>query len=118
MNSNHDVVCDQDEYIKTLRPIMHPETTGQAAEKEATKTVTDLFVSLRRAVSYTLLTRFRCVYRCITKDSDADEIRRPQTERRHQEATEGTAKACFPMHVMPKEDRHSHRQRISKNRFR
>ena len=28
MNSNHDVICDQDEYIKTLRPIVHPELTG------------------------------------------------------------------------------------------
>ena len=57
MNSNHDVVCDQDEYSKTLRPIVHPGLTGQTVEKEATKTVTDLFVSLRGAIAYTLLTQ-------------------------------------------------------------
>ena len=57
MTSNHDIVCDQDEYIKTLRPIVHPELTGQAAEKEATKTIADLFVSLRGAIAYTLLTQ-------------------------------------------------------------
>ena len=39
MTSNHGIVCDQDEYIKTLRPLVHPELTGQAAEKEATKTI-------------------------------------------------------------------------------
>ena len=56
MTSNHDIVCDQDEYIKTLRPIVHPGLTGQAAEKEATTTIADLFVSLRGAIAYTLLT--------------------------------------------------------------
>ena len=48
---NHDIVCDQDEYTKTLRPIVHPGLTGQAAEKEATKTISDLFVSLRGAIA-------------------------------------------------------------------
>ena len=57
MNSNHDVICDLDEYIKTSRPIVHPELTGQAIEREATKTVTDLFVSLWGAIAYTLLTQ-------------------------------------------------------------
>ena len=57
MNSNHDVICDQDEYINTFRLIVHPELTGQAAEREATKTITDLFVSLRGAIAYTVRTQ-------------------------------------------------------------
>ena len=48
---------DQDEYIKTLRPIVTPELTGAAAEQDATKLVTDLFVSLRGALAYTILTQ-------------------------------------------------------------
>jgi hypothetical protein len=55
LQDNHDVVSDQDEYIKTLRPIVSPELTGAAAEKEATKTVADPFVSLRGAAAYTTL---------------------------------------------------------------
>ena len=54
---NGDVTMDQDDYIKTLRPIMTPELTGAAAEQDATKLVTDMFVSLRGALAYTILTQ-------------------------------------------------------------
>jgi len=57
MQLNHDVVLDQDEHIKTLRPSMSSELTGAAAEKEATKTVADLFVNLRGAAACTTLTQ-------------------------------------------------------------
>ena len=42
-----DVSMDQDEYIKTLRPIQHPELTGAPAEAAASKIVSDMLVSLR-----------------------------------------------------------------------
>ena len=48
---------DQDEYIKTLRPIASPELTGEPPEKLATKNVADQFVSLRGALAYTLITQ-------------------------------------------------------------
>ncbi len=48
---------DQDEYIKTMRPIVSPELTGAPAEQEATKLVADQFVSLRGALAYTILTQ-------------------------------------------------------------
>ena len=41
------VSTDQDAYIAQLRPIVHPELTGATADKEATKNVSDQFVSLR-----------------------------------------------------------------------
>eukprot|EP00959_Pyramimonas_sp_CCMP1952_P158947 3324192-Pyramimonas_sp.AAC.1 len=41
---------DQDEYIKQLRPIQHPELTGADADAEASKMVADMFVSLRGAL--------------------------------------------------------------------
>ena len=46
---------DQDEYIKTLRPIVSAELTGAKAEETATKNVADQFVSLRGALAYTTL---------------------------------------------------------------
>ena len=42
-----DVRMDQDEYIATLRPIVSSELTGAPAEQNASKNVTDQFVSLR-----------------------------------------------------------------------
>ena len=57
MLDNHDVELEQDEYIKTLNPIFSSELTGAAGEKEATKLVADLFVSLRGALAYTTLTQ-------------------------------------------------------------
>ena len=57
LNSQHDVVMDQDEYIKTMRPIVSAELTGAGADDPATKTVTDMFVSLRGALAYTTLTQ-------------------------------------------------------------
>ncbi len=54
---NGDVILDQDAYIKTLRPIVHPELTGKNADDKATKAVADLFVSLRGALAYTTLTQ-------------------------------------------------------------
>ena len=56
--TNGDVIMDQDDYIATLRPIVSTELTGATAEKEATKNVADLFVSLRGALAYTTLTQF------------------------------------------------------------
>jgi len=41
-DKNGDVTMDQDAYIKTLRPIVHPELTGKNAEDKATKAVADL----------------------------------------------------------------------------
>ena len=43
------VTMDQDEYIKQLRPIIHPELTGANAEAKATKLISDILVSLRGA---------------------------------------------------------------------
>eukprot|EP00959_Pyramimonas_sp_CCMP1952_P382353 8011835-Pyramimonas_sp.AAC.1 len=40
-NEHGDVIMDQDEYIKQLRPITHPELTGAAADAKATKLITD-----------------------------------------------------------------------------
>ena len=57
MLDNHDIALDQDEYISTLRPIVSSELTGAPADKDATKNVTDLFVSLRGALAYTTLTQ-------------------------------------------------------------
>ena len=57
LTPEHHVELDQDAYIKTLRPIVHPEPTGASADAKCTKTVTDLFVSLRGALAYTTLTQ-------------------------------------------------------------
>ena len=57
MDKEHNVSLDQDEYIKTLRPIVSPELTGASPEQEATKNLTDMFVSLRGAIAYVLLTQ-------------------------------------------------------------
>jgi hypothetical protein len=57
MDKDHNVTLDQDGYIATLRPIVSPELTGAAPDKEATKTVSDMFVSLRGAIAYALLTQ-------------------------------------------------------------
>ena len=46
------VLMDQDEYIKQLRPIQHPDLSGANAEAKATKPVADMFVSLRGALAY------------------------------------------------------------------
>eukprot|EP00959_Pyramimonas_sp_CCMP1952_P017712 375568-Pyramimonas_sp.AAC.1 len=40
-NEQGDVIMDQDEYIKHIRPITHPELTGAAADANATKLITD-----------------------------------------------------------------------------
>ena len=54
---NHDVTQDQDAYIDTLRPIVSNELTGAPAERDATKVVSDMFVSLRGALAYTAMTQ-------------------------------------------------------------
>ncbi len=51
------VIMDQDDYIKTLRPIVHPELTGAAADAKVTKHIADMFVSLRGALAYATLTQ-------------------------------------------------------------
>jgi len=55
---NGDVTLDQDDYIKQLRPIVSEELTGKDPNQKATQTVSDLFVSLRGALAYCLLTQF------------------------------------------------------------
>ena len=56
-DSNGNVILDQDEYIKTLRPITSSELTGAPAQDKATKSVANSFVSLRGAIAYTVLTQ-------------------------------------------------------------
>ena len=56
-DSDGNVALDQDEYIKQLRPIQHHELTGAEAETKATKLVCDMFVSLRGALAYALITQ-------------------------------------------------------------
>eukprot|EP00959_Pyramimonas_sp_CCMP1952_P153972 3221282-Pyramimonas_sp.AAC.1 len=51
------VTLDQDEYIKQLRPIQHPGLTGADADARATKMEADMFVILRGALAYTLITQ-------------------------------------------------------------
>ena len=48
---------DQNEYIETLRPIVSSELTGAHADALATKHVGNLFVSLRGAVAFTVITQ-------------------------------------------------------------
>ena len=57
MTENHDVVMDQDDYIKTLRPITHSELTGAPPDQKATKIIADMFTSLRGALAYTAITQ-------------------------------------------------------------
>ena len=49
------VEMDQDEYIKQLRPITHPELTGTSPTAPSTKLISDMFVSLRGALTYALI---------------------------------------------------------------
>eukprot|EP00959_Pyramimonas_sp_CCMP1952_P132263 2765362-Pyramimonas_sp.AAC.1 len=51
------VTLDQDEYIKHLRPIRHPESTRADADAQAPKMVADMFVGLRGALAYALITQ-------------------------------------------------------------
>eukprot|EP00959_Pyramimonas_sp_CCMP1952_P019081 403253-Pyramimonas_sp.AAC.1 len=51
------VTLDQDEYIKQLRPIQHPELTRADADTQASKMVADVFVSLRDALARALITQ-------------------------------------------------------------
>eukprot|EP00973_Karenia_brevis_P075340 10466230-Karenia_brevis.AAC.1 len=39
LRKNHDVSLDRDDYVSTLRPILHPELTGAPAEDLATTNV-------------------------------------------------------------------------------
>ena len=54
---NGDVVADQDEYIKDLRPIAHGDLTGRRSHEECTYELQSLFWSLLGGVAYTLLTQ-------------------------------------------------------------
>jgi hypothetical protein len=53
MQGNHAMTMDQDAYDATICPSVHPELTGAAAEKNATKTVADVFADVRGALTYT-----------------------------------------------------------------
>ena len=104
MNSNHDVICDQDEYAKNLRPIVHPELTGQAAEREATKTITDLRVSLRGAIAYTRLTPGldTSLHRGFTTHSDTNKFGRTPLKCYYTEITKRTTETCFQANEVPR----------------
>eukprot|EP00959_Pyramimonas_sp_CCMP1952_P037145 777217-Pyramimonas_sp.AAC.1 len=45
----------QDERIKQLHPVRHPELAGAVAEDKATKTVSDRFINLRGALACALV---------------------------------------------------------------
>eukprot|EP00959_Pyramimonas_sp_CCMP1952_P352369 7382892-Pyramimonas_sp.AAC.1 len=51
------VTLDQYAHIKLLRPIQHPELTGADADAQATNMVADMFVNLRGALAYALITQ-------------------------------------------------------------
>eukprot|EP00959_Pyramimonas_sp_CCMP1952_P193676 4049938-Pyramimonas_sp.AAC.1 len=51
------VNLDQDEYIKQFRLIQHPELIGADADAQASKMVACMFVSLRGALAYALITQ-------------------------------------------------------------
>jgi len=53
----NEVEMEQEEYSKTLRAIVPSQVTGAAPEKQATKLVSDFFVSLRGALAFTSLTQ-------------------------------------------------------------
>eukprot|EP00959_Pyramimonas_sp_CCMP1952_P232817 4865798-Pyramimonas_sp.AAC.1 len=55
MNEDGKVTLDQDEHIKQLRPIQHPELAGADADAQASKMVSNVFVSLRGAMPYALI---------------------------------------------------------------
>ena len=52
-----DAVLDQDSYIKTLRSTVYLKLTGSAADKHATKTITDPFVIYEKPMKCTQSTR-------------------------------------------------------------
>ena len=56
-NNHGDVEMDQDEYIATLRPVQSAELTGAPPDQLATKIVSDMFVSLRGALAYAVITQ-------------------------------------------------------------
>eukprot|EP00959_Pyramimonas_sp_CCMP1952_P331528 6942480-Pyramimonas_sp.AAC.1 len=69
------VTLDQDEYIKQLRPIQHPELTGADADAQATKMVAYMFVSLRGALAYALITQAcprKIVYHAMNPTGEVD----------------------------------------------
>ena len=51
------IILDQDEYIRALIPITHPELTGVAPETKASEHMVSLYRSLLGAVAYTQLTQ-------------------------------------------------------------
>ena len=51
------IIVGQDDYIKQLRPISHPDLVGADPDATASKTVCDMFVSLRGALAYAALTQ-------------------------------------------------------------
>eukprot|EP00959_Pyramimonas_sp_CCMP1952_P378655 7931895-Pyramimonas_sp.AAC.1 len=56
MDSDAKITSDQDGYIQQLRPFQHHELTGADAEAKASKMVADMFVILRGALAYALIT--------------------------------------------------------------
>ena len=51
------ITLDQDDYIKALIPISHPELVGSSPETKASEEVVSLYRSLLGAVAYTQLTQ-------------------------------------------------------------
>eukprot|EP00973_Karenia_brevis_P056103 7802631-Karenia_brevis.AAC.1 len=56
IDSYHEAV-ERDDYIATLRPIVHPELTIAPAETQAAADVCVQFVSLRGALAYATITQ-------------------------------------------------------------
>ena len=102
MDKDHNVTLDQDEYIKSLRPITSSELTGASADKEATKLVSDMFVSLRGAIAYALLTQawIQVYVVSLQNSTTAYEFGCAQAECNHQEASVTTKEAQVPCNDM------------------
>eukprot|EP00959_Pyramimonas_sp_CCMP1952_P245738 5135858-Pyramimonas_sp.AAC.1 len=56
----------QDEHIKQLRPIQHPELTGAGAHAQEPKMVADMFVSLRGALAHALIIQVWLMVRVVS----------------------------------------------------
>eukprot|EP00959_Pyramimonas_sp_CCMP1952_P021290 449042-Pyramimonas_sp.AAC.1 len=50
---------DQNEYVKQLRPIQHPELTDADDDAKASNMAAGMYVSLRGALAYALITQVR-----------------------------------------------------------
>ena len=51
------ITLDQEEYIKNMKPIIHPDLKGLPSDTECSAEIIQLFMSLLGAVAYALMTR-------------------------------------------------------------